>query len=527
MTDDRRRDEGFRAAGRIGSRGSSRRPLAGTVIVAGLLALAILTPWTRPARPEPIGRPSSPAPSVPAASAVPVPSSETDALDPAFPVGPRTNEALVTAASERFNWGMRAIVQSRRGVLAGPRLIEHWASADVRGGGAPIPGAYDEVPLADPLDDLADVAYALGVTTPPDSLALDIRFWRTSEDRGWVRLLPQPIPGPEPGSWLWRPDPAWSTIDGTWPSGIYRVDVLLGPRIVRLEAALAGTSRAETQVVMPGRLDAPIGTALEPLPPGPFVLTEYGPAEIPLATSGTFDELDAWLAPYLGKGFVAQAYGANVNGLGVLVGRGAPPIHLSIEQVSGVPRPSLLGLDLSTVDAGERSAIVARPLGGHLFSDGLYRITAEWPGGRTEDWEVEVGPGIPPGLPTAPLEALSRWTIATRPGGAAAPVVTIGGADGDPTFASTCDPATRITAGDALIGVRLPAGARLTGVRVLVLGADRTIDRRFHFASIAVPGLTVVAVPEGGLAARDYDLVLDLDGPDGPWRVLQRICVVD
>jgi hypothetical protein len=532
MTDQRRPDEGFQASARIGERGASRRPLVTTAVVVALLVVAVVKPWNLPSRPIPAEPSRSPAPGAVAAASgaagPPSPAGPAPSSVPGFPFAPRSDDALTAVAEDRAGWGMRAIVQSRRGILAGSLLAERWSSVDVPASGEPIPGAFDGIPLADQLSDVADVAYALGVTAPPDAMPLDIRFWRTSEDRGWVRLLPEAIPGPEPGSWLWRPDPLWATVDGTWPSGTYRVDVLLGPRIVRLEAVLGGTFRADTRAVVPAGLGAPIDQALDGLPPGPFVLTEYGPAWIPLAASGQFDELSAWLAPYLGTGFVAPAYGQTVNGLGVLGEAGAPPEDLVIERISGVPQPSAVALNVSVVQTGDGSgsAMFGRPLGGHLFADGLYRITATWPGGRSEDWEVEVTPGTAPSVPTSPLEALSRWESGRSPGSTGFPVVTVGPRDGDLAVSDGCPTSTRITATDALLGVVLPPEARLTGVRVLVLGSDRNPDWRFRFEPDAVPGLTVVAVPNGGLPARDYDLVLDLDGPHGPWRVLQRICVV-
>jgi hypothetical protein len=528
MADEPRRDEGFQATARIGRDGSTRGPLAASAVVAALLVIAIVKPWNP--GPAPTPRPTSPAVAE-VASLAPVPSTPAspDSSAPAVPAGHVSSQALVDAASDRLIWGMRAIVQSRRGVLAGPLLAERWASAPVPATGPAIPGAFDDTPLDGPLGDVADAAYALAVTTPPDAMPLDVRFWRTSEDRGWVRLLPLPIAGREPGSWLWRPDPTWSTVDGTWPSGTYRVDVLLGPRIVRLEAVLAGTFRADPRVIVPGGLDAPIAAALETMPPGPFALTEYGPAAIPLAATGRFDELAAWLAPYLGTGFVAPAYGQSVNGLGVRFGAGAAPANLAIQQLSGVPQPSTVGVDLSTVQAGDGSgdAVFARPLGGHLFTDALYRIVAEWPDGRRQDWEVEVTPGPTPQVPMSPLEALSRWESARGSADPALPVVTVDAPGGNPMSSATCQPRTRISAADGLVGVALPDGAHLTGVSVLVLAGDRTPDSRFHFAADAVAGLTVVAVPYGGLPAGDYDLVLDLDGPDGRWRMLQRVCVVD
>lgn len=529
MTDQRRPDEGFQARATIGPRGAARGPLVTTAVIVALLVVAIIKPWNLLARPSPTQPAPSPRPdTVAVASIVPIlpPSAAPAESIPAFPFGPRSNNALTAVADDRAAWGMRAVVQSRRGILAGSLLSERWASADVPATGDAVPGAFDAIRLAEPLTGSADVAFALGVTTAPDAMPLDLRFWRTSDDRGWVRLLPMAFPGPEPGSWLWRPDPAWATIDGTWPSGTYRVDALLGPRIVRLQVVLGGTFDPAPLPDLSSQSDEPLESALARVPPGPFAVTELGPIGIPLASSGQFDERTAWLAPYLGAGLVAPAYGSAVSALGLRVA-GEPPPSLVIQRVSGVAAPPDVAADVASIDLadGAGGAAVALPLGGHLLADGLYRIVAEWPDGRTADWEIEVAPGAPGSVPWSPLEALSRWVSARSPAGPAVPVVTVGAPDGPLTVSGECSSSTRITSLDALVGVIYPAGARLTGVRALVLGADRAPDWQFQFAPDAVPGVAIVAVPERGLPARDYDLVLDFDGPDGRWRALERICV--
>jgi hypothetical protein len=527
MTDEQRPEDGFQARARIGPRGSTRRPLVATGVVAALLVVAVVKPWSLAARPAPSPAPGSPSP-VAAASLRAGPSAAVESTPPtpADAADPEPDDALVAVTDERVGWGMRAIVQRR--IPPSPLLAEQWASASVPPAGPAIPGAFDGIPLEGPLSDVGDSAYALGVTTPQDALPLDLRFWRANENRGWARLLPVPFAGREPGSWLWRPDPTWATTDGAWPSGTYRVDVLLGTRIVRLEAVVSGTFAANPRVIMPGALDAPISTALEGMPLGPFALTEFGPSTIPLAGSGSFDERTAWLAPYLGAGYIAAAYG-NVNGLGVLGSAGDAPEHLSIEQVSGFGEPSSIAVDVSSVTSpdGSKVALFARPLGGYLFADALHRIIADWPGGRREAWEIEVAPGPAVQVPRSPLEAVSRWNGLLSTDDISAPIVRATGDVNEAVPPDECDPRTRIRSVDALIGVTLPAASRLTGIRALVPGAARAPDWRFWFGSGALQDLAVVAVPFGGLPARDYDLVLDLDGPDGPSRVVQRICVGD
>jgi hypothetical protein len=406
-------------------------------------------------------------------------------------------------------------------------LSERWVDAAVPATGPPVPGS-NEASLADgPLGDPSDLTFALGVTTPPDALALDVRFWRVSEDRGWARILPKPIPGPEPSAWLWRPDDAWSTADGTWPSGTYRLDVLLGTRIVRLEVVVPGDLVATGWAPTPNPFAQPVERALDAVAPGPFVIGDFGPTGVPLAAAEPFDEREAWLAPFLGTGFVGQAYATSVSAVGVAAPSDDAPTELLVEQVSGLSSPAAIGVDLESVRSrgGSVAALVGRPLGGHLVPDGLWRLTASWPGGRTASWEVQISPGIAPATPTSPLEALSRWRAARDVDASTWPVVTVEPPSGDPMVSATCDPRTAITSATDMIGVALPRGAVLRSVQALLLDVSRTPSWTVWFTGEPVDGLAVVAIPNGGLPAGSYDVVLHLADATRSWSALQRICV--
>jgi hypothetical protein len=413
---------------------------------------------------------------------------------------------------------MRAVVHGVRGGVSGSPLIEHWAAADVPATGDAIPGAFDAIRLGGQLAGAADAVDALGVTTPDDALPLDVRFYRPSEDRGWLRLVAEPIPGRETADWLWRPDPAWATVEGAWPSGTYRADVLLGARIVRLELVLDGTfspapAFGGANAIEPGAM------ILDQLEPGPVALSEYGPASIAFAADGDFDERTAWLAPTLGRGFVGEAMGRDVSDLGLLTATSEGPSSLWLEQVSAVPEPSRVAVEIRTIPSatGRRTATLVRPARGGLLSDALYRLGAEWPDGRTQRWEIEVVPGMPPVVPVSPLDALGRW-VSARASRGAAPVVVGASPDG-----RTCDPAVTVTSRDAFLGVALPAGDVLDGIEVIA--PARATSKPARFMRVSVDGLAAVALPGGGLPRGIAEVRLRIGSTSGTGVVVQRICV--
>ncbi|HET7030892.1 MAG TPA: hypothetical protein VFI34_10305, partial [Candidatus Limnocylindrales bacterium] len=97
--------------------------------------------------------------------------------------------------------------------------------------------------------------------------------------------------------------------------------------------------------------------------------------------------------------------------------------------------------------------------------------------------------------------------------------------DADPVVSTDCSPATAITASDALFGVSLPEGARLTRISALVPDVIRSPDWLFRFSADPTDGLAVVVAPNGGLPAREYELVLHVAMGQMTWSVSQRICV--
>jgi hypothetical protein len=439
-------------------------------------------------------------------------------------ITPRAATALVATSRDRAAWGIRAVVHRVRGAVAGSPLTERWTAADVPATGDVIPGPFDAIPLAHALTDDADAVDALGITTPDDALPLDVRFYRPSEDRGWLRLLAEPIPGREPADWLWRPDPAWSTVDSAWPSGMYRADVLLGARIVRLELVLRGTfspapAFGGANAIEPGAM------ILDQLEPGPVALSEYGPASIAFAADRDFDERTAWLAPTLGRGFVGEAMGRDVSDLGLLTATSEGPSSVWLEQVSAVPEPSRVAVEVRTIPSatGGRTATLVRPARGGLLTDALYRLGAEWPDGRTQRWEIEVAPGMPPVVPVSPLDAVGRW-VGARAAGGAAPVIAAPSRDAAAPGEATCDAATVVSTEDPFLGVTLSSGDVLEGVELLAPGSERAAPSP-RFTRVPIDGLAVIALPNAGLPAGAIDVHLRIRSGRASRSVAQRICV--
>jgi hypothetical protein len=112
------------------------------------------------------------------------------------------------------------------------------------------------------------------------------------------------------------------------------------------------------------------------------------------------------------------------------------------------------------------------------------------------------------------------------------PIVTdldLGGTDGD----GTCGGSARITPFDELIGIVVPSGERVADVRLFAIDSIRRpdvatriwVDRPGPLDGRALGGITVVALPSGGIAARQYALIAETTSDSGPSRLIYTICV--
>lgn len=522
--------------------GPSRRrvdpvAIAALVVAIGLVA-AFLKPWDAVAPPGTTGsdgKTSAPAGSAVAAGRSPASSPRDFPARTPFATF-LSNEAVLAATTSRSAWGVRAVVVPGDGEAAGatPALAERWLGIDVAAGAAWTLGGGGSV--AGPHDDVL----ALGVTTPDDALPLDVRFWRLDQDLLPQRVIPIAIPGPEPASWLWFPDPTSTTVLGTWPAGTYRIDVLLGPRIVRLVVAIP-QSAADRPLGGRSVVSSDLESALTAFEPGGFAIvasrpTAIGGADELLTDEPLADEREAWLGS-AGGGLtlttVAQVSSPDVSGLGVLFAAGEQPAGADVVLVPPAPRAPDMTAEIMSVAPGGgapgRRAIVVRPGGRGVFQPGLYRLTVSWRTSQGIDrratWQVEIVPSTPATPPTSPLGRMRRWVgLFDRPDNPAEqPLVFLDAAA--PVAGDGCAGSTRITPEDQLIGIVVPDGTDVSRVRLLAKGPVGEPDVPIRVARNAIPRLTIVAVHGGALAPRDYDLLVDVTTSGGVSSLGDRICV--
>lgn len=507
-----------------GGRRSTRSAVMAAVGLTIFVGVALWKPWE--------GRPDGPGPSLrvttvatPAAtgdlaasSASPIPSAFP------FPTGLipfPSNAALLAATTRQPTWGVRAMVLRPGGPIFTGRvnLAERWVGVPPNTAqGSP---ALSALAIAQPDDDVA----AIGVTTTDDALPLDVRFWRLPADGPPVRLAPIAIPGPEAGSWLWLPDPSYATVRATWPAGAYEIEALLGPRIVRLVVTIPNAAPA-TSPSRPPFVDQPIDSVLGGLGPGLFVLADGGGATLVGGQPPVADEREGWLGPSAGLPLVARVSSVDVTGFGAMLLAGQQPASIDVRQIAQRVSPLPIRVDAYTVGPENRRAIVGRAAAG-LVPDGLYRVTVGWTEGadaRSGSWSVEVVPSIQGSPPTSPLDAMSRWVgFLDHPDNhAGEPLVFIADAG---RGTNTCSSSTTITGHDPFLGIVVPPRVEVVRLQMRPLNVIRSTDIAIRYAPNAIPRLTVVALPPGGLPARDYDIFLTLNSAAGETRIAQRICV--
>jgi len=431
------------------------------------------------------------------------------------------NGTILATTSMHRDWGLRTVVlpPTERRTTTNDGLVERWLGIDVAAGAAwTLAG---ESAIGGPADDVV----AIGVTTPDIALALDVRFWRLDRSAFPERVIPIPIPGPEPASWLWLPDPAQATALGTWPAGTYQIDVLLGPRIVRLVATIPHAAPSLVRTTPP-IFNPPLDQTLAALPEGPFAIVAGRPIPIAVETGPLVDEREAWLGPATGLTLhrVAQVSSPDVSGIGWFLAAGQQPASFALSMIHASAGGPETRVDAVADPLSNREALVIRPTSSGPFPAGLYQLTTSWTGGApgSVSWQVEILPSTPATPPSSPLEHLARWVglMGSPLNSAREPLVSLRDGYGD-----SCPQSTVITSHDELIGVVTPPGTTLEGVRIIPLDTLRAADVAIRVAPDAVPGLSVIAVPRGGLAVRDYDLVLTVTGAAGSTPIGQRICV--
>jgi hypothetical protein len=506
-----------------GSRASAA-VMAVTSVVVLFLGLAIWKPWDRAPVPptmsprSPVGVVVQPS-GVPTESVPPIPPPLPAAAD----YGPfPSTSALLAATTPQPLWGVRALVQRPRGPIVTGResVLERWVA--IGPGNLAGTAALAPLQIAQAGDDVA----AIGVTTADDAMPLDIHVWWDSDGGPPERLTPVAVAGPDAGSWLWLADPAQATDRGTWRAGRYAIDVLLGPRIVRLLVTIPSSTATTARVALP-QFRPPRGVVLGALDPGPFALTGGGAIPVAGGNPPFADERAAWLGRAAGLTSAARVPSTDVTGFGFLAGPGEAPVSIDVQSVAPGAGPFRTNNDVIDGLAGGRRAILARPENGEPFPEGMDVLTASWTADGlelTSSWWVEIVPTIAASPPNAPLDAMSRWVgLLDQPGiGAGQPLVFIADAA---RGTNECSQSTHITHGDPLFGIVVPPGVEVSRVRMVPLDDQPSADVAIRFAPNALDRLTVVAAPPGGLPVHDYDIFLTLRSTAGKTRIARRVCV--
>lgn len=512
------------------SRGrSTLAPAALALGATAFVLIALLKPWNAggggAATVPPGGSGSSSTTVSPGSRAAPAPGGSSAVQVPApapFPSSP-TAADLVASSRPHTDWGIRAIVvpagRSPRGDGSGAGLTERWSAVDLAG------DVWDLGAHGSPVG-AADAVFALGVTTPVDALPLDMRFWRMGAAGTPARIVPIPIPGPDPGSWLWRPDPTDATMLGTWPAGTYRIDVLLGSRIVRLITNVPGTlgpaTPASSPAATPVPLPANLALHLQALPVGLVAVAGGDVFHLVATPSGRLDELATWLDPGLAAplSMLAPLPSDDVSALGAVLPPGASNPHLGIELLAPIAGSVVVPIETIPLNATAApgttpsSAVLATSEPGHPFATGIYELIVSWtdPQGddRAEVWHIDIVPTIPPVPPLSPLDSLRHWAadVSVAGGTRGEPIVTdLDLVDGPGT--GTCGHEASITSTDHLLAVAAAAGVTTIGARLYRQDGSRVVDTRLLPGRPETAGLTLLSLPADGLAPGTYRLEVD------------------
>jgi hypothetical protein len=523
-----RPDEGLRIDP-VGVARRSTLPAAVAVIVAiAFVGLALAKPWDS-------GRALSSV--APSGNAPPAASDNLGAAQPTPFAIPPTPADMAAAASNRHDWGVRAIVvpatREPRGDGTDSGLAERWLPVDVDSG-----AAWDSSVTGVAVEP-GDEVVALGLTTPDDEMPLDVRFWRFEPGVTTRRIVPRPLAGPEAGSWLFLPDLRETTVLGTWPAGTYRIDVLLGQRIVRLVTVVppgvaAGVPRATAQPVLPANLVDQVGA----FNAGPFAVAPGGAFPLLGDAGDPLDERAAWLGPATGQleiAAVSQIATDPVSAIGLLLDPGEQLTDAVLDRVRPTGEgPGLRVVPLPPVPmqgGGDRtSAVIIEHTDLRAVETGFYHLTATatFPDAspNTRTWNLEIVPATPPPPPGRPLVRMTRWVplMADIDQLADEPLVSerdLGLADGD----GTCGGSAHIGPDDGLFGIVEPRGFVTGRVRMVPLGDTASSDVAIRVAPNVVDGLTIVAVPSGGLAAGEYRLSVASTSAAAPENFTYTVCV--
>ena len=403
---------------KLGPRRRRFDPVAvGLMVTVAALVLAIVKPWGG----DPSGIAAVPSSAPPTSSAQPPVISTRGAL-----VSPTWSDIL-PVVSRRTEWGIRTIVirtttssapassaapsSAAPSAAASQGYAERWVVADFNGrdqGDAVVDGGEGAI-------------VALGVTFPQDETPLAVRIWldHAGGELEWIDARPiDQVPARGAYLFLRRSVPGGPV--RSWGPGRYRVDVLVGGGIRRIDVEIPDGSgnvpdpepwsRVVPRII---GLDVP---GLAGLPSGLFAQVDG--AAVPLASTAgpPLDETGAWMdvdrratdeEPW---SYVARTYQPRATQIGVVLPPTSVIRSMALHRLA--PFDDIPVIGGTAIGSGEAlSFVVFAPPGGAAWRPGVYALSVEWVDGdgpHDRTWHVELRPG-PLAVEPVLLSAARAW----------------------------------------------------------------------------------------------------------------------
>lgn len=456
---------------RIGRRRRVDPVLIGVIaVVAGLLA-AVAKPWED--RSATAGAASgSPVPSGVADPSATVPPSSFPSLAPMLLDDPQAAVTVLDALESHDTWGVR-VVETAPDWRTG--YIERWVPAEGTTSGireARLPGS--------------ETAVVLGVTTPSAETPLDIRVWRPNVDGGWTWLDVHRIGSDRPaGALLLRPPRIGEDDQATWPPGAYRVELLMGTRLERIDIRIPDHTGAIPEAPPEPSLSGDVFALGTPLgeyeTPGPFLIVGQNAVPLVADVGGQREVADVWLDPgaaaSTGAPRVATVFQPGVAGMAVLLPNVSSTITGSLVRLApdapfDGPAPLVVQGDWTT----RPPYIVFEAPNDRPWPAGVYAMQVSWQdptGTHFDTWHIQLLPGEPDAPPAMLVAARTFGPFAGADGIVTGP--TIVAADGSAVSPVRLLPFER-SADDPAVIAPVACDETFIGGKPEVIGISRPVD---------------------------------------------------
>jgi hypothetical protein len=218
-----------------------------------------------------------------------------------------------------------------------------------------------------------------------------------------------------------------------------------------------------------------------------------------------------------------------VTAFGLMLKPGEQFVSANLERVTPVadtPDVRIFALPpIPRSDGGSATAVILEYADLRPLEAGLYHLTetATLASGvdRTRTWNLEIVPSAAPPPPGVPLVRMARWvSLMNDPGRLSADPVVFDQHVDDGVCSSG-----QFTQIDGLYGIVEPPGTAVSRVRMIALAGQFQPDVVARIAPNVVDGLTLLAVPDGGLLGGEYQLDIDTTSVAGPERHVHPVCV--